>query len=133
MLSFLSMLVPTRDQMTSYIRSGFKIVGSALVTHGVAVSPDLWSAVSGDAAIQVYTGIVMAIIPVVVDSFVHSNAGTVKAAAELATGPAPQIKPIQPAPSASPAIVALAHDDSVPGVQPAVPPVFTPTAKGYRS
>jgi hypothetical protein len=119
MLDLLKLLIPTRDQMTSYIRSGFKIVGGALATHGVAVSPDVWSAVSGDAAIQVYTGIAMAIVPVIVDTFLHSDAGKLKAAATLATGPDPQIKPIQALPSAAPGIVALARDTTVPGVQPA--------------
>ena len=55
MLDFLKLLIPTKDQMASYIRSGFKIIGGSLVTHGVAVSPDLWSAVAGDTSIQVYT------------------------------------------------------------------------------
>jgi len=133
MLSFLSLLVPTRDQMTSYIRTGIKWVGGALAGYGIAVSPQLWAAFAGPEAVQVYAGIGMAVITALIDRVIHSDAGKLKAASELANGPARQIEPILTLPTAEPAIAALAHDDRVPGVQPATQPVFTPTTKGYRS
>lgn len=125
MLDFLKFLIPTKDQMASYIRSGFKIIGGSLATHGVAVSPDLWSAVAGDTAIQVYTGIAMAIVPVIIDGFRHSDTGNLKAAATLAVGPDPVIKPIEALPTAPPPIKELARDDAVPGVKLATPSVNT--------
>lgn len=125
MLSFLSLLVPTKDQMTSYIRTGLKWGGSALVTHGISVSPSIWSAVAGDAAVQVYVGIVMAVIPVLVDRVVHSDAGKLKSAGTLATGPDPVIAPIIVLPEAPAPIQAVAEDKSVPGVRPLVVPTVT--------
>lgn len=122
MLSFLSLLVPTRDQMTSYIRTGLKFAGGALVTHGVSVSPDLWSAVAGDSAVQVYTGIAMAIIPALFDRIIHSDAGKLKSASTLASGPDPAIAPIRVLPGAPIPIQALADDKNVPGVEPTVVP-----------
>lgn len=124
MMSFLSLLVPTKDQMTSYIRTGFKWAGSSLVTHGVAVSPDLWSAVAGDSAVQVYTGIAMALIPVIFDRLIHSDAGKLAAASALAVGSNPVIEKIKTLATAPAPIQAVADDKNVPGVVPAAPLPF---------
>jgi hypothetical protein len=114
MLDFLKLLIPSRDQMASYIRSGFKIVGGAMAAHGVALSPDVSAAVAGPEAIQVYTGIAMAIIPMVVDGFVHSVSGRLKSASDVHG-----IKPIEVLPGAPPEVKAVADDPKIPNVKSA--------------
>jgi hypothetical protein len=128
----LNFLYPTKDQMISYVGTVAKWIGAGLATRGVTVSPDIASVVAGPEAIQFYAGIVMMLVPVIRDRFIHSDAGKLAAASALAVGPDPQIKPIVPLPTAAPAIAALANDPNVPGVQPAAPTYVPPTASVRR-
>ncbi len=120
----LSFLYPTKDQMISYLGTLSKWIGAGLVSRGVSISPDTVSIFAGPEALQFYAGILMAGLPLIRDKFIHSDAGKIAAASALAMGRDPAIKPIQALPDAPPAIAALAHDDSVPGVVPAAPPPF---------
>jgi len=130
MLRFLYDWNPTKDQWISYLGTASKWVGSALVARGYTVSPDIAALLTGPEALQFYAGIIMGVLPLVRDRYIHSNAGKLAAASTLATGPDAVIKPIQTLPTAPLAITALAHDDSVPGVVPE--PEFPATGR-YRS
>ncbi len=124
----LNFLYPTKDQMISYLGTVAKWIGAGLATRGVTVSPDIASVVAGPEAMQFYAGIVLMLVPLIRDRFIHSDAGKLAAASQLATGPDPQINPIVALPTASPEITALAKDDNVPGVRQSIPTYVPPTA-----
>jgi hypothetical protein len=63
----------------------------------------------------------LAALPVLRDRFIHSNAGKILSAGSLASGPNPQIKPIEVLPTAPPEIQKIANDRSVPTVVQADP------------
>ncbi len=124
MLSFLS---PTKDQLISFLGTVFKWAGSALVARGYTVSPDITALFTGPEALQFYAGILMAVLPVLRDKYVHSDAGKLASASTLATGPNPVIKQIEVLPAAPAPIQALVPDKDVPGVKAAAPPPpYTP-------
>jgi hypothetical protein len=125
----LSFLYPTKDQMISYLGTISKWIGAALLSHGVTVSPDVADVFTGPIALQFYSGIVLMVIPVLRDRFIHSNAGKLASAGSLAVGPNAQIKTIEVLPTAPPAIQAVADDSSVPGVQPAATARFDSSIK----
>jgi hypothetical protein len=122
MLDLLKLLIPTRDQMTSYIRTGIKWSGGALAGYGIAVSPQIWAAFAGPEAVQVYTGIAMAVVTALVDRVIHSDAGKVKSASTV-----PGIESIKVLPTATQEVKAVADDPKVPNVKPAVSTYFPPT------
>ena len=124
----LSFLYPTKDQMISYLGTASKWIGSGLATRGVTISPDIASVVAGPEAIQFYAGIAMMLVPVIRDRFIHSDAGKLAAAAQLATGANPQIKPIEVTPAAAPELQKLAMDPTVPSVVVAPPAYVPPTS-----
>jgi hypothetical protein len=120
----LNFLYPTKDQMISYLGTVSKWIGAGLVSRGVAISPDTAAIFTGPEALQFYAGILMAGLPLIRDRFIHSNAGKLEAAAQLASGPSPAIRPIEVMPSAAPEIQKMAMDPAVPTVVVAPPPPF---------
>ena len=123
----LNFLYPTKDQMISYLGTAVKVAGGFLAGKGYTLSPDAAALLTGPQALQFYSGIVLFVLPMIRDKYIHSDAGKLASASVLAEGPNPQIKPILALPTAAPAIVALSKDDSVPGVQPATPtPTYVP-------
>ncbi len=130
----LNFLYPTKDQMISYLGTVVKVAGGFLAGKGYTLSPDAAALLTGPQALQFYSGIVLFVLPMIRDKYIHSDAGKLAAASVLAEGPNPQIPPIVPLPTASPEIAALAKDPNVPGVQnaPPLPAYVPPTASTRR-
>ncbi len=109
----------------SAITSAGLVVGGALAWAGIvsetSATEIVQQAVNAAPAVVASIGALSTLALTIYKAFQHTDSQVVRAASALAEGPDPQIKPILTLPTAAPAIAALAKDDSVPGVQPAVP------------
>jgi hypothetical protein len=103
-------------QAASFVRTVFKVAGTALAYRGISVSPDVANILTGSEAIQFYTGIIMVAVPMVWDWFVHSLSGKIAAVEAL-----PSVAKVLMVPNASPAAMAIVRDSNRPKVDAETP------------
>lgn len=101
----------TRDQAISIAGSVVKGIGWVVATVGWQVSPSVQSTLLGPDAVTFYSGIVLAVVPMIYDWYKHSRAGAVMSANKV-----PGVEKIEIRQDASPEVKAIAEDDSIPKV-----------------
>lgn len=70
----------TVEQATSLARTLSKIAGTVLVTYGITTA-EKWDTLAG--ALTQIGGLLLVVMPIIVDMFNHSKTGTIKSAAAL--------------------------------------------------
>lgn len=100
----------------SWITTGIGLAGSAAATKGLI---DQSTATS-------IAGMAVTLVPLVWGLFIHRDSKVVLTASQVQG-----VEPIKIDPNAAPALQELAHDNSVPTVQPAAR-AFTPSASMRR-
>lgn len=106
-----------QNTVISWITTGIGLAGSAAVEHGV-VNASTATSIVGAAA---------TLVPLLWGMFIHRDSKVVQTASQVQG-----VEPIKIDHDAAPALRELAHDSTVPTVQPATPPAFTPSASMRR-
>ncbi len=101
----------------SWITTGIGLAGSAAATKGL---------IDQSTAMSI-AGMATTLVPLLWGLFIHRDSKVVQTASQVQG-----VEPIKIEPSAPAALQELAHDSTVPTVQPATPPAFTPSASMRR-
>lgn len=102
-----------QNTVISWVTTGFGIGAGAALDRGL-IDANTATTIAGAAA---------TLVPLLWGLFIHRDSKVVQTASVV-----PGVEPIKIASDAPSALQELAHDSTVPTVQPAVPPVFNPTS-----